>query len=307
MIVATEAPNDVKIEQNVMIPTWFGIGGCADRLARPRTHEELLACVRADPELRILGDGANLLVHDDGVSELVIELSAKEWEGIEIDARTGRVVAGAGASLPRLIKATIDAGLGGLEGLGGIPATIGGATVMNAGGKFGQIGDVIQSVRGIDRGAVDVVFDRREIAFDYRRSGLHRVIITSVEFLLTPGDPAKLRAFNKEVMTYKAESQPLSADSAGCAFKNPTLAVDVGGVGARGQRVSAGMLIDRAGCKGMRVGGAEVSDRHGNFIVTSGGCRAADVIDLMGRVADRVLNHFGVRIEPEIVIWRREP
>ncbi len=307
MSVATHPEHGVRIATNAPIPTWFGIGGRAERFAAPRSHEELLDCVRIDPSLRILGDGANLLVDDQGVPELVVSLKTPAWERVHIDARTGRVVAGAGVSLPRLIKSTIDAGLSGLEGLGGIPATIGGALVMNAGGRFGQIGDVVQSVRGVDRTGLDAVRDRREIPFEYRKSGLGAMIVTEAEFLLAPANTEKLRAFHREVMAYKAESQPLNADSAGCVFKNPTLHADVEGIGPKGARVSAGMLIDRAGCKGMAEGGASVSERHGNFIVTSRGCSAASVITLMDRVAARVLDTFGIRIEPEIVIWRREP
>lgn len=306
MSVATEDTNAVVIERDAPLSTWFGIGGRADRLARPRSIEDLLRCVRLDPALRVLGDGANLLVHDEGVSELVVCLSDPRWERTEIDQRTGRVVAGAGVSLPRLIKATIEAGLSGLEGLGGIPATVGGAVIMNAGGRFGQIGDAVQSVHAVDRAGIEVVRDRREIRFEYRRSGLHELILTSVEFMLSPSDPAALRQRHKEVMEYKTGSQPLSADSAGCVFKNPLLASDLEGIGARGERVSAGRLIDLAGCKGLSVGGASVSERHGNFIVTSRGCLAADVLELMERVRARVADRFGVMIEPEIVVWRRD-
>lgn len=307
MSVAVDSTHDVRIERDAPIPTWFKIGGRADRLARPKSEAELAQCVRLDPELRVLGDGANLLVHDEGVRELVVVLSEPVWKKIEVDERTGRVVAGAGASLPRLIKATIDAGLAGIEGLGGIPATVGGAVIMNAGGKFGQIGDVVQCVRGLDRSGLAVVRDRREIAFDYRRSGLGDIIITSVELMLAPSDAGELKARHLEVMAYKKDSQPLAADSAGCVFKNPTLAADVEGIAAKGARVSAGMLIDRAGCKGMSVGGATVSERHGNFIVTAPGCRAADVLVLMERVQRRVAETYGVAIEPEIVVWRRVP
>lgn len=307
MSVAVESTNEVRIERDAPIPTWFRIGGRADRFARPRNEAELAQCVRLDPYLRVLGDGANLLVHDDGVGELVVALTEPVWKKIEIDERTGRVVVGAGASLPRLIKATIDAGLAGIEGLGGIPATVGGAAIMNAGGKFGQIGDAVQCVRGVDRCGLEVVRDRREITFDYRRSGLQDIIITSVELMLTPSDAVALKAKHLEVMAYKKDSQPLAADSAGCVFKNPTLGADVAGIGQKGSRVSAGMLIDRAGCKGMSIGGATVSERHGNFIVTAAGCRAAEVLELMNRVSRRVAETFGVSIEPEIVVWRREP
>jgi UDP-N-acetylmuramate dehydrogenase len=178
--------------------------------------------------------------------------------------------------------------------LGGIPATIGGALViMNAGGRFGQIGDVVQSVRAVDRSGIDVVLDRREIHFDYRRSGLGSLILTVAEFMLAPADREKLRAFHKDVMAYKAESRSRSRRIRRvCVFKNPTLLMDIEGIGAKGQCVSAGMLIDRAGCKGLSVGGARVSERHGNFIVTSSGCTASNVIDLMEIVSTRVMEAF---------------
>jgi UDP-N-acetylmuramate dehydrogenase len=295
------------ITHNAPIRTWFGIGGGADRFAKPRSVEELMACLREDSNLRVLGDGANLLVDDAGVSELVVELCEPAWSGIEIDASTGVVRAGAGTSLPRLIKRTIDAGLAGIEGLGGIPATLGGAIIMNAGGRYGQIGDAVRRVHALTRAGEQRTLDRDSIAFSYRHSGLNELIITEVELALTPGDPKVLQAKNAEVMAYKAGSQPLKADSAGCVYKNPILPHALPEIGDAGARVSAGMLIDRAGCKGLSVGGATVSPHHANFVVTAKGCRAGDVLALMERTTARVFDAFGVTLEPEIVIWRRTP
>lgn len=302
-----ELPPTLDVAYDAPVPTWFRVGGGADRLARPANDAELMACLRADPDLRVLGDGANLLVHDDGVRELVIELKSPHWSRIEIDERTGRVIAGAGAMLPRLLKATTQAGLAGLEGLGGIPATVGGAAIMNAGGTYGQIGDAITRVHAIDRTGTPRVLERAEIPFAYRHSGLQGLVVTSVEFLLTPSDPAPLIERHKGIMAAKAASQPLAADSAGCVFKNPTLRMPLEGIADAGTRVSAGMLIDRAGCKGLSVGGATVSERHANFVVTSRGCHAADILALMDTVAARVLDRFGVTLEPEIVVWRPAP
>lgn len=313
---ALDAPQtSLEIEYDAPIPTWFGIGGKADRLARPYSLDRLAECIRLDPNLRILGDGANLLVDDEGVAELVVVLEGPTLRGWTFDAT--RLRAGAGANLPKLINETVRRGLAGIESLGGIPASVGGAVIMNAGGAFGQIADAVARIHALDRQGRSVTLDRPRIAFDYRHSGLGNLIITEVEFNLSPADPASLRARHLEVMAYKSKTQPMAEKSAGCVFKNPTLTEDLTlestdpgapkphEVHRAGSRVSAGMLIDRAGLKGLRVGGASVSPRHGNFIVTDAGACARDVIELMDRVALGVFARFGVTLHPEVVIWRR--
>lgn len=296
----------MNIERDAAILTWFGIGGRADRLAKPASVEGLRRCVLENSGLRVLGDGANLLVDDDGVGELVVSLSARAFAGWTVDKATGRVSAMAGANLPKLIVETVRLGLAGLEGLGGIPATVGGAVIMNAGGAFGQIADAVGAVHAIRRDGTDVRLERDEIDFSYRHSGLNELILTEVEFELGEEDPAALRTRLKEVMEYKKKSQPMSERSAGCVWKNPTLPHEIKDIGPAGERVSAGMLIDRAGCKGMRVGGASVSPRHANFVVTELGARAGDVIGLMEKVRVRVRDEFGVGLEAEVVIWKRD-
>lgn len=299
---------DVNILANAPIPTWFGIGGGADRLCRPAGPEQLRQCLQIDPALRVLGDGANLLVDDDGVGELVVVLDEPTFKAVSWDhaGATGMVHAGAGANLPKLINDAVRRGLGGIEGLGGIPASLGGAVRMNAGGAFGQVADVVARVHALDRQARPVTLERDEIDFGYRHSGLDHLIITAVELELHEEDPAALRTRLKEVMEYKSKSQPMGENSAGCVFKNPTLAADLPGIAPKGERVSAGMLIDKAGCKGLSVGGASVSHRHGNFIVTDmSKARAQDVINLMDVVIARVQTTFGVTLQPEVVVWRR--
>jgi UDP-N-acetylmuramate dehydrogenase len=296
--------DEVAVLKDQAIPTWFGIGGRAERFAQPESVEGLRRCVGMDPALRVLGDGANLLVDDDGVGELVVTLSAPAFTQVRW-GESGMVTAGAGANLPKLITEAVRRGLGGVEGLGGIPASLGGAVRMNAGGAFGQIADAVARVHGVDRAGRSVSLERDEIEFSYRHSGLEGLIITSVELELHEEDPGQLRARLKEVMEYKKKSQPMADRSAGCVFKNPTLHQDLPGIGPRGERVSAGMLIDRAGAKGTRVGGASVSPRHGNFIVTDSGARARDVIELMGVVVARVRESFGVELEREVVVWGR--
>lgn len=296
----------LNFEHDVEIPTWFGIGGRAERFARPQNIEQLRECIRRDPALRVLGDGANLLVDDSGVSELVVSLAARPLAAATFDRAGGRVVAMAGANLPKLITESVRQGLAGIEGLGGIPASIGGAVIMNAGGAFGQIADVVTRVHAIDREGRELTLERDEIDFRYRHSGLERLIVTAVELELREEDPVALRSRLKEVMEYKKGSQPMADRSAGCVWKNPTLTADLPNIGPKGERVSAGMLIDRAGGKGTRVRGASVSPRHANFVVTEPEARARDVIELMAQTRVRVYEAFGVRLEPEVVIWSRD-
>jgi UDP-N-acetylmuramate dehydrogenase len=297
------APDKLVIESNVPISTWFKIGGCAERFCAPETVHQLQAALVIDPDLRVLGDGANLLVDDDGVPELVVSLRA--LAGVSRDEQTGIVTLGAGVNLFKFLPVACGKGWGGMEGLGGIPASIGGAVMMNAGGRFGEIGDSVVRVHAVDRTGRMLTLERKDIPFSYRHSGLEGLIVTSVEVLMPQGDPTLLRAKLKDVMKYKADSQPMSAQSAGCCFKNPTLTHDVDGIGSKGQRVSAGMLIDRAGLKGLVCRGASVSMVHGNFLVTDETAKARDVIELMNTVAARVKERFGIEIQREVVVWSR--
>ena len=302
------------MQRDAPIPTWFGVGGGADALASPRSEEELLACLDMDPACRVLGDGANLLVHDAGVSGLVVSLGQGEFSAVEIPPAGGGkphgelvvVRAGAGVNLPKLVVETVRQGLGGLEGLGGIPASVGGALVMNAGGSFGQISDVVGREFAVSRGGGRETLERGELAFGYRCSGLNDLLVTGCELELRRGYPETLRDRLKEVMSYKKSTQPMGEKSAGCCFKNPTLGHAVAGIGEAGQRVSAGMVIDRAGCKGLSIGGATVSERHANFFPVRRDALAVEVIALMEEVERRVLDRFGIVLEREVVVWRRD-
>lgn len=301
-----------NLESDAPIPTWFGVGGRADLLARPTREEELqeLLVAYAHEPVRILGDGANLLVHDEGVDGLTISLAGMDSvQTLDEEAirdgqslkreRSVLVRAQAGANLPRMIVESVRLGLAGLEHLAGIPASVGGAVMMNAGGRFGDIAQAIDAVHAVTRAGEPLVIPIDQIQYDYRHSGLDHLIITGADFALTQlpeADRPALRERLKEVMAYKKHSQPLKEDSAGCVFRNPTI---------EGQRVSAGMLIDQAGCKGLTVGKARVSTVHANFLVTDEGARAQDILDLMLEVTHRVHRVHGVMLSPEISIWRR--
>lgn len=306
-------------QANAPVPTWFGVGGAADLLARPESLDQLCACLETDRRAKILGDGANLLVADSGVRGLVIALDHPCFSAIERTSQSPTHVtvrAGAGVRLPRLITETVRDGLGGLEGLAGVPASVGGAVMMNAGGAMGQTGDAVSAVGVLARDGTAHTLARNTIAFEYRRATLFAdprrpdpapelgpPVVLWAEFKLKRADPAALRQRLKQAMAAKAAAQPMGERSAGCAFKNPVLPADLPGMGVAGSTLSAGMLIDRAGCKGLRVGGAEVSARHANFITAGPGARAADVLGLMRQVRERVHAAFGVRLEPEVVVW----
>lgn len=312
--MSVSAPATLHFETNAPIPTWFKVGGRAARLARPRSVDDLRQCLALDPGALILGDGANLLVDDDGIDALVVAMHEPRNPRFPlalVDWTDGSrpTYARAGASLFAMCPEAARRGLAGLENLGGIPATLGGAIVMNAGGKFGEIASIVHRVHALDRQGHEHWLPRSEIAFSYRHSGLNHLIILGAELNLTPDDPARVRARLKDVMEYKKTTQPMDANSAGCAFKNPTLTHDLKDIAPAGTRVSAGLLIDRAGCKGLRIGSAEVSTRHGNFLFAhhteQHPGQARDVIALIAEVQRRVHDAFGVRLDREVVIWQR--
>ena len=265
--------------------TTWKVGGTADWLVRPRDERELADVVHGARECdlpwRVLGSGANLLVTDDGARGVVLQLSRmRRRDGLHVEA---------GYSLPRLARETADAGLSGLECLAGVPAAVGGAIAMNAGGRHGEIAgavayvDVLTPDGGVRR------MTRDEVPFRYRSWGLapgH--IAVAAGFRLSRDDRARARF--DEVLADKKATQPLGSHNAGCVFKNPP--------GGR-----AGKMIDDAGLKGTRVGPAHVSSKHANFIINDGGARAGDVLRVIDVVRDRVRALFSVQLELEVLVW----
>ncbi len=302
-----------QVRTGVPIDTWFGVGGAADLYAEPRSADELaalLAWARAQNirPIRVLGDGANLLVADEGVDGLVISLSGMasvDWPDTAAASprQAFTVHAQGGARLMEMVTESVRRGLTGLESLAGIPATIGGAVAMNAGGAFGQIADSVRTVHAIKPDGARVTLTRDEIGFEYRK-GFRGAVVTDVELELHMApDQFSLRERLKEIMAYKKGSQPMAEHSAGCAFKNPVMRDPNTG---EMERVSAGRLIDKAGLKTFSVGGASVSQVHANFLVVDKAkATAADVLNLIGAIQQRVAEKHEVSLEPEIVVWRR--
>jgi len=282
----------VRLNEPLAPHAWLKVGGPAQMFAEPRSVEELEQLVkRADQQgipMRMLGAGSNLLIHDEGVSGLVIKLSDTAFQQVHVEETVVR--AGGAALLSNVISESVSAGLAGLETLVGIPGTVGGAVKGNAGGRHGEIGDFVKSVDVLTSRGERFTRTGDELSFEYRSSGINELVILSVEFELKPGDVEEITRRMRQLWITKKASQPFSFQSAGCIFKNP-----------RG--LSAGALIEQSGLKGTRIGGAEVSDRHANFIVTHPEATSTDVLNLIDLIRSRVREKQGLELENEIVIW----
>lgn len=307
-------PLPVRMKVPLGPMTWYGVGGPAAVFAQPRGETPLqqlvIRCREQDVPLYVLGSGANLLVRDGGVDGVVVKLDDPAFAQCMIEG--DRVHVGAGYDMFKLVPKLAKMGLGGLENLAGIPASVGGAVRMNAGGAFGEIGDYVQAVRVMDADGRTRTLIGDNLSFAYRYSSIREPLILEVVFALSPDDPQRLVKRMKEIFEYKKHVQPMGAKSAGCAFKNPkqhpgnprnTDRATPAGCGEP-QRLSAGKLIDEAGLKGFRIGSAEVSTRHANFIhVAEKGGKADDVLAVIEHVEQVVQDRHGIALEREVVIW----
>ena len=279
--------------------TSFRIGGPAKIFCEPEGVEELGEALRyfgkQGERVHILGAGSNLLVSDEGVAGAVISLR-EGGEFRDVKMYGGYVRAGAGAALPKVIRMAAQAGLSGMEPLVGIPGTMGGAAWMNAGGRHGNIGPLVQSALVMRMDGVSVErWPKEKLVFGYRTSNLKGVIVLEIELALKADDPKAVAEKTHAIYEEKKNAQPLSEPSAGCVFKNPD------------SKTSAGALIDKAGLKGTAVGGAAVSEKHANFIVNRGGATAADVLRLIDIIRERVQGLFNVVLELEVEVWGPGP
>ena len=275
--------------------TSLRVGGAIDWLISPVTEEQAAAVVyeleQADIAWRALGSGSNVLA-DDAVHHYVV-VSLKELKG-EARFDGERVSVSAGYSLPRLCIDAGRRGLAGIEGLGGIPGTVGGALWMNAGAYGHEIGTVVETVR-VARGGKVVDVPGSEIKWDYRHTSFREgELLLGVTLHLRPDEPAQIITRMAQVKRKRMDSQPHGARSAGCFFKNPP-----------GTSLSTGKMIDELGMKGQQRGGATVSPVHANFIVTEGDdARASDALALAEEIRERIRRERGVELEYEVEIWR---
>ncbi len=269
--------------------TSFQIGGPADFMLTVETIDEVAAAMsaahRAGVRAFCLGAGTNLLVSDRGVRGLVLRLGAR-FRNIVIDGTS--VAAGAAAEFGVLVETVVDHGLGGLEFGEGIPGTVGGGLVMNAGAFGGEMARVVTLVHGVTIEGEPRTLTKDDVKFAYRRSKLPPgFVITRVDFQLERGNRDTLRARVQELREKRAARQPRGVPNAGSIFKNPP-------------GTFAGRLLEGAGLKGARMGGAAFSEKHANFIVNLGGARAEDVRALIELARERVKQQSGISLEPEV-------
>ncbi len=294
--------NSVLFDEPMRRHTSFKVGGPADVFATPESEKILVELVRGlgerDCPYLVVGGGTNLLVKDSGIRKVVIVLK-NAFKNIRFDSKGGAVRAGAGAGLNALCGFALKKGLSGMNFALGIPGSVGGAIVMNAGTASGAVESVLREVEVLSSDGRISALKKESLCFSYRKlvwkmgggkKATDSPIVLRGFFDLTPDDPAKLKKDAEEIVRRRKERQPSSMPSAGCFFKNPP------------GRMPAGMLIDLAGLKGKSVGGAEISARHANFIVNRKSASAADIISLKELVQETVKNKFDIDLEPEVKI-----
>ena len=270
--------------------TTFRIGGPARLMALPRSAGEARGAVRTAAELGMapffLGNGSNLLVADGGYEGFIVKTGGLD----QVREVKGRLRAESGIPLARLAMAALGRGLTGLEFAHGIPGSLGGAVVMNAGAYGGEMVQVLAAVTYLDRAGETRTLPAAECGLGYRHSLFaHRPdwLILEAELALQPGDGAAIKARMDDLAVRRREKQPLDLPSAGSTFKRP-------------EGHFAAALIDQCGLKGLTVGGAQVSEKHAGFVVNAGGATAEDVRRLMDQVREAVLSRTGVALEPEV-------
>ena len=272
--------------------TTFRIGGKADAYVSIDSEEELIGLIRICKEEKIdyfiIGNGSNLLVSDKGYRGLIMEIG-KDFSGIEL--QDNRLKVKAGTLMSRVSRFALDKSLTGFEFASGIPGTIGGGVIMNAGAYGGEMKQVTRSVRLLDKEGNISTLTGEEMEFSYRNSRAKRegLIVLEVTLELAYGSLPDIEELMKELAVKRREKQPLEYPSAGSTFKRP-------------EGYFAGKLISDCGLKGMSVGGAQVSEKHAGFIINTGKATASDVYELIGKVKDRVHNDFGVELEPEVIM-----
>ena len=282
-------PSKLRFDEPLSKHNYFGIGGNAAAYFEVSTTDELAYVAqlkkRWNVPVAIIGRGSNLLVSDAGYRGIVVRLIG-EFNRLKFDQN--RVDVGAGVSLPRLSKTAASRGLSGVEFALGIPGSVGGGLIMNAGAWGSNFGDLVERVQVMtDEGElIDLGHD--DAQFSYRHSGLKPYFcVTGAMLTLTPGDVEEVDNLMQDLYNQKITSQPFAEENAGCMFKNPP-------------GYSAGKLIDECGLKGYRVGGAEVSKIHGNFILNLDNATAQDVLSLVRHIQDHVKRERGVALEVEV-------
>lgn len=270
--------------------TTFRIGGPADYYLCPHSAKEIQKVVEICREEKlpyfILGNGSNLLVSDKGYRGAVIQL----WKNVsDIGVEGCLIHAKAGASLAKIAAQALEEGLTGMEFAAGIPGTLGGAVVMNAGAYGGEMKDILKEVLVMDQQGRIFTLEKKDLKLGYRTSAVKEkgYIVLAAALELRPGNREEIKKLMEDLKQRRVEKQPLELPSAGSTFKRP-------------EGYFAGKLIMDAGLRGFSIGGAQVSEKHCGFIVNTGGASASDVLALIREVQKKVRDKFGVELETEV-------
>lgn len=290
MFCMTLGSDNVRLHEPMKKHTTFRIGGPADYYLCPHSTEELQKilqiCRENKLEFFILGNGSNLLVSDKGYRGVVIQL----WKNFsDIETEDNTITVKSGTLLSKVAAEALEESLTGMEFASGIPGTMGGAVMMNAGAYGGEMKDIIREVTVLTREGELLTLSKEEMNFGYRTSVVKEkgYVVISAVLQLRKGDREEIRKVMDELKERRVTKQPLDMPSAGSTFKRP-------------EGYFAGKLIMDAGLRGFSVGGAQISEKHCGFVVNKGDATAADVLGLIGEVQKRVQEKFGVALEPEV-------
>ena len=285
---------EVRINEPMKRHTSFRAGGEAAWFAIPETVQELKAvldaCKKADTPWYVIGNGSNLLVSDEGYPGVII--STEKFDTLKMEGTT--LTAGAGVILSKAANLAYRSGMTGLEFAAGIPGSVGGACVMNAGAYGSEMKNVLKSVTVLNGEGEVVVLPAEELELGYRTSIIAKAgyLVLEAEMELCKGDPEAIKAVMDDLAFKRKDKQPLEFPSAGSTFKRP-------------EGYFAGKLIEDAGLKGYSVGGACVSEKHAGFVINKGDATAADIYSLCKQVEAKVLEQFGVQLEMEVKLLGR--
>lgn len=286
-----ELKGKIKFNESLSKHTTFGIGGKIKFWIEPKDIQDLKKVILNIQKNKfvylIIGNGSNLLVKDKNINGIAISLKSDYFS--KINYKDSFIEAGSGVDLKKIIKFSLNNNLGGLEFLSGIPGTLGGAIIMNAGTKDNCIGDLVREVKVMGlRGNIRIL-KKKELKFSYRKSNLAKFIVLSVALRVQKKPKVHIKNRISDFWQKRKLTQELSLKSAGCIFKNP-------------KKETAGKLIDLCRLKGKCIGDAQVSYKHANFIVNRANAKAKDVLGLIKIAQKKVKNNFGIDLEPEVKI-----
>ncbi len=285
--------DSIQLEKNISLSnfsTWR-IGGPAEWIAQPKNIKEIKYLINwintKKIPCNIIGAGSNLLINDKGIKGL--SLCMRNLKGIQVDKSSGIIEVLSGEMLPTLARKAAASGLHGLEWAVGIPGTIGGAVVMNAGAQEHSISSYVESITTLSLTGECKMIKGKDLNFGYRHSLLQneKLIVLSARLKLVSGQAAKIRQVTNENLNHRLKTQPYKAQTCGSVFRNP-------------EPLKAAKLIEELGLKGFRYGGAEISKIHSNFIINANKASSSDVRELIKYIQKQVFNSYGILLETEV-------